>query len=48
MRSIIRNLTYGDIEVLYYLDTIDIIYKVLQYQDIKDIEYSNTDNIRLL
>lgn len=48
MRSITRNLTYGDIEVLYYLDTIDIIYKVLQYQDIKDIEYSNTDNIRLL
>lgn len=48
MRSIIRNLTYGDIEVLYYLDTIDIIYKVLQYQDIKDIEYSNIDNIRLL
>lgn len=48
MRSIIRNLTCGDIEVLYYLDTIDIIYKVLQYQDIKDIEYSNTDNVRLL
>lgn len=48
MRSIRRNLTYGDIEVLYYLDTIDIIYKVLQYQDIKDIEYSNTGNIRLL
>lgn len=48
MRSIIKNLTYGDIEVLYYLDTIDIIYKVLQYQDIKDIEYSNTGNIRLL
>lgn len=48
MQSIIRNLTYGDIEVLYYLDTIDIIYKVLQYQDIKDIEYSNTGNIRLL